>query len=162
MAAQALAFKLLTTDQFRALQRQIVANCIALTEALRGAGFRIPFGGTDTHLTNLDCKSVTAADGAALSGDQAARILDLAGIVTNRNTIPGDASAANPTGIRLGTPWITQRGFKEAETRELAGLIADLLHACVPYRHMGRKGEIHRAKVASRSTGYSGSQLPAG
>ena len=147
MAAQALAFKLLTTEQFRALQRQIVANCIALTEALRGAGFRIPFGGTDTHLTNLDCKSVTAADGAALSGDQAARILDLAGIVTNRNTIPGDASAANPTGIRLGTPWITQRGFKEAETRELAGLIADLLHACVPYRHMGRKGEIHRAKV---------------
>jgi glycine hydroxymethyltransferase len=51
----------------------------------------------------------------ALSGDQAARILDLAGIVVNRNTIPGDKSAANPAGIRMGTPWITQRGFKEAD-----------------------------------------------
>ena len=147
MAAQALAFKLAATGQFRALQRQIVANCITLTEALRQAGFRIPFGGTDTHLTNLDCRSVTGTDGSALSGDLAARILDLAGIVVNRNTIPGDASAANPSGIRLGTPWVTQRGFKEPETRELAGLIADALHACTPHRLLGRKGQMTRAKV---------------
>ncbi len=48
-------------------------------------------------------------------GDTAARILDLAGIVCNRNTIPGDKSARMPSGIRLGTPWVTQRGFREGE-----------------------------------------------
>jgi glycine hydroxymethyltransferase len=149
IAAQALAFKLAATDQFHALQRQIVANCLALTEALREGGFRIPYGGTDTHLTNLDCKSVRGPHGTTLSGDQAARILDLAGIVVNRNTIPGDESAANPSGIRLGTPWITQRGFKEKETRELASLIVEVLRACRPYRIAGRRGEAGRAKIDS-------------
>ena len=147
MLAQALAFKLATTEPFRLLQGQVVANCAALNEALEQAGFRIPFGGTDTHLTNLDCRSVTGPDGTPLSGDQAARLLDLAGIVVNRNTIPGDRSAAQPSGIRLGTPWITQRGMREPETRELGGLIADLLHACTPYTLAGRRGPVRRTKV---------------
>ena len=147
IAAQALAFKLATSEPFKALQKQIVANCATLTETLRHAGFRIPFGGTDTHLTNLDCRSITGPGGATLSGDQAARILDLAGIVVNRNTIPGDRSAVNPSGIRLGTPWITQRGFKEKETKRLAGIIAEVLKACTPYSLSGRKGDLQRAKV---------------
>lgn len=147
MAAQALAFKLATTDQFRALQRQVVANCIALTAALQKAGFRIPFGGTNTHLTNLDCRSVRGPDGSTLSGDQAARILDLAGIVVNRNTIPGDTSAANPSGIRLGTPWITQRGFREKDVEVVADIIADVLKACTPYSLPGRKGQAQRATI---------------
>ncbi len=79
---------------------------------------RIPFGGTDTHLTNVDCKSVTGPQGTPLSGDVAARVLDLAGIVVNRNTIPGDTTAANPSGVRLGTPWITQRGFTRRRVRD--------------------------------------------
>jgi glycine hydroxymethyltransferase len=147
IAGQGVAFKLATTEQFKALQKQIVANCITLTRALEKSGFRIPFGGTDTHLTNLDCKSVVGADGATLSGDLAARILDIAGIVVNRNTIPGDASAAHPSGIRLGTPWITQRGFKEKETEQLAGTIARVLKACVPYHAPGRGKSRQRAKV---------------
>ena len=68
-----------------------------------------------------------------MSGDLAARILDVAGIVTNRNTIPGDISALNPSGVRLGTPWITQRGLKEEETRQVADIIADVLFSCEPY-----------------------------
>ncbi|OGO10790.1 MAG: glycine cleavage system protein T [Chloroflexi bacterium RBG_13_68_17] len=147
IAAQALTFKLAATDSFKALQRQVVANCVALTRALQEAGFRIPFGGTDTHLTNLDCRSVTGPDGTPLSGDQAARILDLAGIVVNRNTIPGDRSAASPSGIRLGTPWITQRGFTEAEAAAVAGMIARLLKSCTPHTLHGRKGPQRRAKV---------------
>lgn len=147
MLAQALAFKLATTEPFARLQRQVVANCAVLTQALEAAGFRIPFGGTDTHLTNLDCRSVAGPDGAALGGDQAARLLDLAGIVVNRNTIPGDRSAGSPSGIRMGTPWITQRGFGEAESRELGGLIADLLHACTPHTLAGRRGPVQRTKV---------------
>lgn len=147
MVGQALAFKLATTDQFKALQKQIVDNCVALSAALEDAGLRISFGGTDTHLTNIDCRSVTAEDGATLSGDMAARILDVAGIVVNRNTIPGDVSAANPSGIRIGTPWITQRGFKQKDCQELASIMADLLKGCVPYALAGRRRPLLRAKI---------------
>lgn len=147
MAAIAVAFKLVATPQFKQLQAQIVKNAAVFAERLRERGFRIPYGGTNTHLLNLDCKSVTGADGTPLSGDQAARILDLAGIVVNRNTIPGDTSALNPSGIRMGTPWLTQRGFKEPEMLELADIIADLLQAVTPYSQPGRKGDLARAKV---------------
>lgn len=141
--AMALAFKLAQTKQFEELQRQIIKNCVVLTEQLEKRGFRIPFGGTNTHLMNIDAKSVRGEDDAWLSGDLAARILDVAGIVTNRNTIPGDTSAKNPSGVRMGTPWITQRGFKEKETRELADIIADILLSCEPYY----RGKKLRAKV---------------
>jgi glycine hydroxymethyltransferase len=147
VVGMAVAFKLARSETFRQYQRQVVANCVAFTDHLRERGFRIPFGGTDTHLMNLDCHSVKGPDGTPLSGDQAARILDLAGIVVNRNTIPGDKSAANPAGIRMGTPWVTQRGFKEAEMVRLAEIIADLLHSTVPYTLGGRKGDLQRAKV---------------
>ena len=147
MLAQAVAFKLATTETFKQLQVNVIENCIAFTAALAGDGFRIPFGGTDTHLMNLDCGSVTGPDGTALSGDMAARILDLAGIVVNRNTIPGDRSAADPSGIRMGTSWITQRGFKKEQVVELATLIGRLLKACTPYSLAGRKGPMRRAKI---------------
>jgi glycine hydroxymethyltransferase len=146
-AAIALTFKLAQTEQFRQLQSQVVKNCVVLTNQLRDRGFRIPYGGTDTHLTNLDCRSVTGPDGTPLSGDQAARILDIAGIVVNRNTIPGDVSAANPSGIRLGTPWVTQRGLKEAEMVQVADILADVLQATCPFSLEGRRGDLPRAKV---------------
>jgi glycine hydroxymethyltransferase len=146
-AAIALAFKLARTDQFRELQHQIVRNCVTFTQRLEERGFRIPYGGTNTHLMNIDCKSVVGPDGTTLSGDLAARILDIAGIVTNRNTIPGDKSAANPSGVRMGTSWVTQRGFVEDEIIDLADIIADLLMATTPYGMSGRKGQVQRAKV---------------
>ena len=92
------------------------------------------FGGTNCHMLNVDCSSVVGEDGTKLSGDQAARILDIVGVVVNRNTIPGDKSAAAPSGIRLGTPWITQRGFDEEKCRQLADVIADVLLAAAPHR----------------------------
>lgn len=146
-AALALTFKIAQTKEFKSLQSQVIKNCAALTQRLKARGFRIPYGGTNTHLTNLDCKSVKGPDGTALSGDMAARILDLAGLVVNRNTIPGDKSALNPSGIRLGTPWITQRGFKEKESEQVADLIADLLLACTPYRDRSASSLSQRAKV---------------
>ncbi len=141
--AMALAFKIAKTEEFAALMKQIVKNCRVLNDRLEERGFRIPFGGTNTHLTNIDTKSVRGKDGAWLSGDLAARILDVAGIVTNRNTIPGDKSARNPSGVRMGTPWISQRGFKEKETRQVADIIADILFSCEPYY----QGRGLRAKV---------------
>jgi len=148
IAGMAVAFKLAATEQFRKLQVQTVANARRLAERLAARGLRIPHGGTDTHLLLIDCKSVTAEDGTPLSGDMAARILDLAGIVCNRNTIPGDVAAFRATGLRLGTPWITQRGFREPQIDALADIIAAVLFACHPYTYdaPGAKENL-RAKV---------------
>jgi glycine hydroxymethyltransferase len=119
-----------------------------MADQFKQRGLRVPFGGTDSHLVNVDVTSVKGVDGTALSGDQAARILDVAGIVVNRNTIPGDKNSRDPSGIRLGTPWITQRGFKEKETRELTDIMADVLLACAPHAvDTVRKGRQRRAKI---------------
>ncbi len=147
IAALAVALKLAATEQFTNLQRQTVANAMRLARRLEERGLKIPFNGTTTHLLNVDCKSVVGSDGTSLSGDMAARILDLTGIVCNRQTIPGDTSALRPSGIRLGTPWITQRGFGDKEIDALADIIADVLTACVPFSYSGRKRDISRASL---------------
>jgi glycine hydroxymethyltransferase len=147
IAALAVALRLAATEQFSNLQKQTVANAARLAQKLSEHGLHIPHGGTDTHLLLVDCKTIVGQDGTPLSGDMAARILDLAGIVVNRNTIPGDPSALRASGLRLGTPWITQRGFRDAEIDRLAQIISDLLHACVPFSYMGRKRAEARAKV---------------
>ncbi len=147
-ASLALAFKLARSKQYKKLQEQTVKNAQAMADQFMKRGFRVPFGGTDTHMLNVDVTSVVAEDGAKLSGDQAARILDLVGVVVNRNTIPGDKSAADPSGIRLGSPWITQRGFDEKKSRQLADIMADVLLACAPHAvDTPHKGRQRRAKL---------------
>ncbi len=147
IAAMAVSLKLAATEQFRELQQQTVSNAIRLAEKLSERGLRVAYGGTDTHLLLVDCKTITGPDGTPLSGDMAARLLDLAGIVCNRNTVPGDTAALRSSGIRLGTPWVTQRGFRESEIDMLAGLIADTLQASVPFSYTGRKRSEPRAKI---------------
>jgi glycine hydroxymethyltransferase len=147
-AALALTFKLAQTRQFRKLQEQTVKNARAMADQFKQRGLRVPFGGTDSHLVNVDTTTVKSAEGVALTGDQAARILDIVGIVVNRNTIPGDKNSLDPSGIRLGTEWITQRGFNEKDTRELTDIMADALLACAPHAvDTPRKGRARRAKV---------------
>ena len=147
-AALALTFKLTQTKQFKQLQEQTLKNAKAMADQFTKRGLRVPFGGTDTHLVNVDCTSIVGEDGTKLSGDQASRILDIAGVVVNRNTIPGDKNALDPSGIRLGTPWITQRGFNEKMTRELADIMADVLLACAPHSvDTVKKGKQRRAKI---------------
>ncbi len=155
MAGMAVAFQVACLPEFRQLQQQVVDNAAHLAAELERAGLRIPYGGTDTHMLLVDCKSVRADQGVSpdgragtpLMGEPAARILDMAGIVLNRNTIPGDRSAANPSGIRLGTPWLTQRGFGLAEIESLAAILARLLHAMQPYAYAGRYGPVYRARI---------------
>ncbi len=101
-AALALTFKLTQTKQFKQLQAQTLKNAKAMADQFSKRGLRVPFGGTDTHLVNVDCTSVVGEDGTKLSGDQASRILDIVGVVVNRNTIPGDKNSMDPSGIRLG------------------------------------------------------------
>ena len=147
-AALSLTFKLTQTKQFKQLQAQTLKNAKAMADQFTKRGLRVPFGGTDTHLVNVDCTSIVGEDGTKLSGDQASRILDIVGVVVNRNTIPGDKNSMDPSGIRLGTPWITQRGFDEKKTRELANIMADVLIACAPHSvDTVKKGKQRRAKL---------------
>lgn len=146
-AALATTFKIAATPEFQKFQQQILKNSSALTARLQERGLRIPFNGTNTHLANLDCKTITGPDGTTLSGDLAARILDITGIVLNRNTIPGDKTALNASGLRFGTPWMTQRGLKEKDMVRVADFIADVLFATTPYTVETRKGLVQRAKI---------------
>ncbi|MGB1251813.1 MAG: glycine cleavage system aminomethyltransferase GcvT, partial [Candidatus Promineifilaceae bacterium] len=145
IAAIAVAMKIAATDKFRTLQERIVRNAGRLAERLQSHGLHVPFGGSQTHLLLVDCKSIRV-DGVPLTGDMAARILDLAGIVVNRNNIPGDRSALNPFGIRIGTVWATQRGFGDAEIDQLGDAIALLLNGTTPFYYRGAGKEL-RAKV---------------
>lgn len=136
IAALAVAMKIAGTEQFHELQRQTAKNASIMVNRFHERGLRTPYGGTNTHMFLVDVGKVKGADGTPLSGDIAARMLDIAGVVANRNTIPGDTSPFRATGVRFGTPWITQRGFREAECIQLTDAIADLLLACKPFSYM--------------------------
>lgn len=147
IAGLALALKLANTDTFRELQRRIAHNAARLAQKLSEHGLRIVGGGSENHLLLVDTKSVSA-NGLHLSGDIAARVLDVAGIVLNRNTIPGDKGALNPMGLRMGTVWISQLGFNDPEIDLLAEAIATALKGCTPFQYtgLGNKPQL-RAKV---------------
>lgn len=147
IAALALTFKLAKTENFKLLQKQTRKNTLALIESLQAGGLRIPYKGSDSHIALIDCKSIKGVDGATLTGDQAARLLDLIGIVVNRNTIPGDKSAFSASGIRLGTTWLTQRGFVEQDMHTIGNIITELFKATTPYLMCARVGKKTRTKV---------------
>jgi glycine hydroxymethyltransferase len=146
-AAMAVAFRLARTETFRSLQHQITANARALAEALTEQGLRVPCGGTDTHLLLLDCTTVKGPDGTPLTGGTTATILDLIGLVVNKNSIPGDEPGAHPSGIRLGTPWVTQRGLREPEMEEIASIIARAMKAIEPFSYQYVSGPAYRGKI---------------
>lgn len=122
IAAKAVAFKDAMTEEFRAYQRQIVKNARALAEALAAQGVRIVSGGTDTHLMLCDLRPVT------ISGRDAANVLEEAGIIVNKNSVPYDHQPpAIASGIRPGTPAITTRGMKEPEMAQIGELMGRVL-----------------------------------
>ncbi len=147
IAGVAVAMKMAQTDKFKALQEQTVANARALAAALEEEGIRVPYGGTDSHMLLIDCKCIQSPDGTPLMGDAAANLLDLVGIVANRNTIPGDTTAAYPSGVRLGTPWITQRGLREPEMKRIAHTIAKLLQGAQPFVTTWRRRKGYLARI---------------
>jgi glycine hydroxymethyltransferase len=122
IAAKAICFLEAMTPEFVAYQKQVIANAKALGESLQQAGFRIVSGGTDSHLILVD----VFAKGTR--GKEAEKALDEAYITVNKNAIPFDVNPPlNPSGVRLGSPAVTTRGFRETEMREVAGLISDVL-----------------------------------
>ncbi len=124
IAAKAVCFLEAMTPEFVAYSRQVLANAQALAHGLAEAGFRIVSGGTDTHVMLVDVFS------KGVRGREAEQSLDRARITVNKNAIPFDVNPPlNPSGIRLGSPAATTRGFGETEMREVAALIAEVLNA---------------------------------
>jgi glycine hydroxymethyltransferase len=123
MAAKAVCFKEATTPAFVEYQKQVVVNAKALAQGLTDAGFRIVSGGTDSHLLLMDVFA------KGIRGKEAEHGLDAAHITVNKNAIPFDTNPPlNPSGIRLGSPAVTTRGFKEPEMLEVASVIAETLN----------------------------------
>jgi len=117
IAGVAVAFKQAATQEFQKYQRQVVKNAQVLAEGLKVKGYTIVTGGTDNHLVLIDLRN------KKLSGSKGERILEDVGISVNKNTVPGDKSAFNPSGIRFGTPPLTTRGFQEADIEATVDLI---------------------------------------
>lgn len=122
IAAKAVAFGEAQKPEFKEYQAQVIANSKALAESLTAEGIRIVSGGSDNHVMLLDVSAL------GLTGKVAEHVLDEVGITVNKNTIPFDtASPFITSGVRIGTPAVTSRGFKEAEMKEIASIIAKLL-----------------------------------
>jgi len=122
IAAKAVSFAEALQPSFKDYAAQVVKNAQALAKAMVARGYAIVSGGTDTHLMLVDLRPKN------LTGKEAEQLLDRAGITVNKNTIPGDPQSPFVTsGIRLGTPAVTTRGFKEAECGRVAELIDTVL-----------------------------------
>jgi glycine hydroxymethyltransferase len=122
IAAKAVAFKEALSPDFKAYGEQVIANARAMADTLMARGYHIVSGGTDNHLLLVD---LTAQD---ITGKDAEAALGEAYITVNKNTVPGEQRSPFVTsGLRLGTPAITSRGFKEEQARQLALWIADIL-----------------------------------
>lgn len=122
IAAKAVAFQEALSDGFKVYQQQVLKNAAALAETLMSKGFRLVSGGTDNHLMLVDLTNMD------VTGKDAEHLLDEVGITVNKNTIPFETRSPFVTsGIRIGTPAVTTRGFKEAEMREVGQLIYDTI-----------------------------------
>jgi glycine hydroxymethyltransferase len=141
VAAKAVAFAEALRPSFRGYIAQVIANAKVVAEELARAGFRIVSGGTDNHMILVDVAS------RSVTGKVAEQALDAAGITVNKNMIPFDTRVPlDPSGIRIGTPALTTRGMKEAELRQVAGWIGEVLaapeDAAVKERVHGRVREL--------------------
>ncbi|CDK27921.1 unnamed protein product [Kuraishia capsulata CBS 1993] len=118
ISALAVALKQATTPEYLEYQQSVVANASSFADALTSRGFNLVSGGTDTHLILIDLRSKNI-DGARLEA-----VLERINIAANKNTIPGDSSALFPSGLRVGTPAMTTRGFLAGEFDTVAEYIS--------------------------------------
>ncbi len=150
IAAKAVAFKEAMEPSFRQYQEQVVANARAMAEEFGRRGYKVVSGGTDDHMFLLDLidKDITGKDADAALGR--------AHITVNKNAVPGDPRSPFVTsGLRIGSPAATTRGFREQEMRQVAGWICDILD------DIGNEGTIERVReevtaLCARHPVYSG------
>ena len=154
VAAKAVAFKEALAPEFKGYQAQVIANARAMARVLQERGVRIVSGGTDCHmfLVDLRAKNITGRD--------AEDALGRARVTVNKNSIPNDPQKPMVTsGIRIGSPAITSRGFGLAESEQLANLIADVLEA--PHSEAVQKRVLAQAQALCRQFPvYAGREAP--
>ena len=122
IAAKAVAFGEALTEDFRTYQKQIVGNAATLANELPAKGVRLVSGGTDNHLMLIDLRDT------GVTGKEFEARLDAVHITANKNTVPNDpASPFVTSGLRVGTPAVTSRGFGTAEMKQIAGFLTDIL-----------------------------------
>lgn len=117
IAGIATAMKQAKSQEFIDYQKQVVANAQKLCKGLQERGYKISTDGTDVHLVLVDLRNT------GITGSKAERILEDISIACNKNTVPGDKSALNPSGIRLGTPALTTRGLREKDIERVVDFI---------------------------------------
>jgi len=133
IAAKAVAFKEALAPEFKAYQQQVLANARVMAETLGRRGLRIVSGGTQSHLMLVDLRA------KGITGKAAEAALGQAHMTVNKNAIPNDPEKPMVTsGIRVGTPAMTTRGFREVDTEQTANLIADVLEAANDPATIGR------------------------
>jgi glycine hydroxymethyltransferase len=136
IAAKAVAFLEALQPEFKAYSAQVIANARAMTKVLQQRGYKIVSGGTDNHLFLLDLidKNITGKDADAALGS--------AHMTVNKNAVPNDPRPPSiSSGLRIGTPAVTTRGFKEPEVQQLSNWIADVLD------HLGDESVLQRARA---------------
>ncbi len=148
IAAQAVCFNIAGSEEFREYAKNVAANAKYFSEVCRELGLELAYGGTESHLFLIDLKCLGRKNGYYVTGELATRILDQCGITVNKNTISGDENATHPTGIRIGTPWITQRGFTRENIRVLANIIYKILSNIVPFHYVGQLDDVGRGKIS--------------
>jgi glycine hydroxymethyltransferase len=152
ICALAVALKMAKSPEFKEYQRQVLANAQALARGLTERGVSIVSGGTDNHLLLCDLRS------RGLDGARAERVLELADISLNKNTVPGDLSAMNPSGIRMGAHAMTTRGCTEKDFARIAELVDEGLKVTGELKKIaGPKLKDFRALMAD---GAEGTRFP--
>jgi glycine hydroxymethyltransferase len=117
ITALAVALKQAQTQEFKDYQETVLKNALAFSKTLTDLGYNVVSGGTSNHLVLVDLKQ------KGVDGGQVERILELVGVASNKNTVPGDKSALRPGGLRMGTPAMTTRGFEPADFSRVAEIV---------------------------------------
>ncbi|MHC4662966.1 MAG: hypothetical protein ACYS8W_14895 [Planctomycetota bacterium] len=142
-----VSFGLAATPEFRELQKKVASNAKAMAASFEKRGIKIAYGGTNSHLFLIDLRSIKTASGMPITGEIGSRILDMAGITANKNTIGGDENAAHPSGIRFGMTWATQRGLGPDDLDQVAGWCIKLLTSTHSYSYIEATGDAGRGKL---------------
>uniref|UniRef100_A0A7S4SUN9 Serine hydroxymethyltransferase n=1 Tax=Alexandrium monilatum TaxID=311494 RepID=A0A7S4SUN9_9DINO len=145
ITALAVALKMAQAPEFRTYQEQVMKNAKALGESLQGRSFDLVSGGTDNHLLLIDLRS------KGVNGSKAEAVCEQASIVLNKNTIPGDKSAMNPNGLRVGTPAMTSRGLMEEDFVRIGEFIGEAVDVAAEVQKQSGPKLVEFKKVLKES-----------